>query len=160
MPQKSFDPVWNDIYDGSNMPRAPYDYIASFVFRNAPKNKARNQINILEIGCGAESTDKAINEVHRVLKTNGAFFYNPIADSDTSYRSGKNIADHLTVDIQEGDYKGVGQINFVSRRDINNFVPETMWNKKRIERVEVTDMLNSYGKIVASWRVEAIKVTS
>jgi len=227
--QKSFDPIWNKIYDAGAMPRAPYDYIASFVFRNADKNKDRNQLNILEIGCGGgnnvwflalegfnvcgidgsasaigaakkrlsesglsadlqvgdftrlpfedESFDmvfdrgaltccgttsiqKAIGEAHRVLKPNGAFFFNPIADSDTSYRSGVSVADDLTVEIKEGDYSGVGQIRFVSRRDIDIFMPETTWNKKRIERIEITDMLNPYSKVVASWRVEAIKVNN
>lgn len=227
MSKISFDPVWNAIYDSGAMPRAPYDYIASFVFRNADKTKTRNQLNILEIGCGggnnlwflalegfnvfgidgsASAIDaakkrlsesglsgdlrvgdftnlpfdnasfdlvfdrgaltccgtkfmkRAIHEAHRVLKPGGAFFFNPIADSDTSYRSGKQIADDLTIDIKEGDYNGVGQIRFVSRREIDDFMPEGMWNKKRIERVEITDMLNSYSKVVASWRIEAIKV--
>ncbi len=229
MSHKSFDPIWNDIYDSGAMPRAPYDYIASFVFRNADKNKRRNQLNILEIGCGGgnnvwflalegfnvfgidgsasaieaakkrllesglsgdlhvgdftqlpfedasfdmvfdrgaltccgtTSIKKAIHEAHRVLKPNGALFFNPIADSDTSYRSGKQIADDLTVDIKEGDYNGVGQIRFVSRREIDDLIPESMWNKQRIERVEITDMLNPYSKVIASWRVEATKINN
>lgn len=226
MANVSFDPVWEDIYEGGSAPRAPYDFIASFAFRNAPRDRPRDQIKILEIGCGGgnnlwflalegfsvagidgsasaieaaqkrlaeagkegdlrvgdftdlpfedesfdlvfdrgaltccgtRSMEKAVQEARRVLKPGGMFFYNPIADSDTSYRAGKAGEDGLIVDIEEGDYQGVGQIRFVSRREIDQFLPESAWDKKRIERVEITDMLNPYGKIIASWRVEAVK---
>ncbi len=45
--------MWEEsIYQSGKFPRCPYDYIASFVFRNAPP-KARNEVRILEVGCGA-----------------------------------------------------------------------------------------------------------
>ena len=226
MSLKSYDPVWNDIYDSGNHPRSPYDFIASFVFRHVPKDKPRQDVKVLEIGCGSgsnlwflalegfnvsgidgsesaieagrerlaeyqksgdlrvgdftalpfedgefdlvfdrgaltccgtESMSQAITEVHRVLKSDGCFFYNPIADSDTSYRSGEQGNDDVTVNIQDGDYQEVGQIRFVSRREIDDFLPSNLWQKGRVERVEIVDMLNPHGKITASWRVEAIK---
>lgn len=227
MSQVSFDPVWEDIYEGSPAPRSPYDFIASFVFRNAPRDIPRDQVKVLEIGCGAgnnlwflasegfsvagvdgssaaikaaqerllenqlkgdlqvqdftalsfedESFDlvfdrgaltccgqsdmvKAIDEAHRVLKPGGCFFFNPIADTDTSYRTAVAGEDGLSVDIKDGDYSNVGQIYFVSRRDIDTVMPAQKWNYNRIERVEITDMLNPLGKIVASWRVETTKI--
>ena len=227
MSQVSFDPVWEDIYEGSPAPRSPYDFIASFVFRNAPRDIPRDQVKVLEIGCGAGNNlwflasegfsvagvdgssaaikaaqerlsesqlegdlqvqdftalpfeggsfdlvfdrgaltccgqsdmIKALNEAHRVLKPGGAFFFNPIADSDTSYRTATPAEDGLSVDIKEGDYAGVGQICFVSRRDVDTVMPTSQWKHNRIERVEITDMLNPHGKIVASWRVEATKI--
>src|SRR5437016_5148901 len=47
------DPVWdNEFYGSGKFPRAPYDTVASFVYRHAPK-RSRNTVRILEIGCGA-----------------------------------------------------------------------------------------------------------
>ncbi|MCB9991197.1 MAG: class I SAM-dependent methyltransferase [Rhodospirillales bacterium] len=222
----SFDPVWEDLYGGGSAARAPYAFVASFIYRNAPKGVPRDQVRVLEIGCGAgnnlwfaamegfsvagvdgsesaiaaakarlaehnlsgdlqaadftdlpfedgafdlvvdrgaltccgtEAMGKAIGEVRRVLKPGGAFLFNPIADSDTSFRAGTLGEDGLSYDITEGDYVGVGQIRFVSRREINGFLPAADWDYQRIERVEITDMLRPHGKIVASWRVEVRK---
>jgi SAM-dependent methyltransferase len=47
--------VWeNEIYGkGQHLNRYPYDNIVSFIYRNYPRDKARSDIKILEIGCGA-----------------------------------------------------------------------------------------------------------
>lgn len=51
----TFDPVWEqELYSkGLQVTRYPYDSVVTFVFRNAPRNKAREQVRILEVGCGA-----------------------------------------------------------------------------------------------------------
>ena len=36
-------------------------------------------------------------------------------------------------------------------------IPQDHWDHERIERVEITDMLNPMGKIISNWRVEARK---
>lgn len=222
----SYDQTWDDLYGGGKFPRAPYDFVMSFIYRRAPKGVDRRQVRVLEVGCGAgnnlwfaalegfsvsgvdgseaaiaegrrrldasglkgelrvadftslpfedasfdlaidrgaltctgtRSMHKAIGEVRRVLKQGGAFFYNPISDTDTSYRAGAPGSDDVTVDIKAGDFQGVGQIRFVSRREIDQFLPQSDWQHERIERVEIVDMLNPFGKVVSSWRVEALK---
>ncbi len=46
------DPMWeHSFYQSGKFARCPYDYVASFVYRNAPP-KARNETRILEVGCG------------------------------------------------------------------------------------------------------------
>jgi SAM-dependent methyltransferase len=46
------DPVWErSVYGGGTFVRCPYDQVATFVFRNAPK-KSRHETSILEVGCG------------------------------------------------------------------------------------------------------------
>lgn len=46
------DPIWeHSFYQTGKFARCPYDYVASFVFRNAPP-KPRNEVRILEVGCG------------------------------------------------------------------------------------------------------------
>jgi SAM-dependent methyltransferase len=51
---KTFDPIWDEIYDaGQQLNRYPFDSIVTFVFRHRPRDKARGDVRILEIGCGA-----------------------------------------------------------------------------------------------------------
>jgi SAM-dependent methyltransferase len=45
--------VWDtEIYAAGRFPHAPYDMVASFVYRNAPP-RPRDSVRILELGCGA-----------------------------------------------------------------------------------------------------------
>lgn len=51
----SFDSIWEEkIYSqGRQLNRYPYDVVVSFVYSQMPRHKARNEIKILEVGCGA-----------------------------------------------------------------------------------------------------------
>jgi SAM-dependent methyltransferase len=51
----AFDPIWEEgIYgQGQHLNRYPFDVVVSFVYRNYPRQKSRNECRILEIGCGA-----------------------------------------------------------------------------------------------------------
>jgi SAM-dependent methyltransferase len=53
--QTSFDPIWESKYAGGHAQRYPWDAVVSFVFRNAPKDRPRESIRILEVGCGTGS---------------------------------------------------------------------------------------------------------
>ena len=51
----AWDPVWeSEVYgEGRHLARYPYDSVVSFVFRHAPRDRDRENVRILEIGCGA-----------------------------------------------------------------------------------------------------------
>jgi ubiquinone/menaquinone biosynthesis C-methylase UbiE len=51
----TFDPIWEQKYSQGHSERYPWDIVVSFVFRNYPRHKSRNEVNILEIGCGTAS---------------------------------------------------------------------------------------------------------
>lgn len=54
--RKTFDPIWQEIYkDGRQINLYPWDVVVSFIFRYAPKDRDRNQVRILEVGCGTAS---------------------------------------------------------------------------------------------------------
>lgn len=48
----TFDPVWDEKYAGGHEQRYPWDMVVSFVFRHAPRDRPRNGVRILEVGCG------------------------------------------------------------------------------------------------------------
>lgn len=56
MKQDAFQSKWEELYsEGKHLNRYPWDMLVSFVYRNAPKDKPRNKIKILEVGCGTGS---------------------------------------------------------------------------------------------------------
>lgn len=51
----TYDATWDALYAQRRYQYAPWDHVVSFLFRNAPKHKPREDIRILELGCGAAS---------------------------------------------------------------------------------------------------------
>lgn len=54
MNKESFQKLWEELRkEGKQTARYPYEKVISFVLRYHPKDKGREDINILEVGCGA-----------------------------------------------------------------------------------------------------------
>lgn len=51
----TLDPVWEKKYRDGHRQRYPWDMVVSFIFRNAPSDRARGDVRILEVGFGAGS---------------------------------------------------------------------------------------------------------
>jgi ubiquinone/menaquinone biosynthesis C-methylase UbiE len=51
----AFDPIWEEKYSHGQAQRYPWDIVVSFVFRHYPRHKQRQDIRILEVGCGTGS---------------------------------------------------------------------------------------------------------
>lgn len=218
-----FDSIWeNEIYgEGRNITRYPYDVIVSFIYRNYPRNKPRNEIKILEVGCGTgnnlwfaaregfsvtgiegsktaveyaknrfredglqgdfvvgdftklpfednsfdlvfdrgaivcvnfEGGRKVCNEVNRVLKSKGKFFFNPYSDRHTSFESGKKESDGMVTDIKEGTLINVGGLCFYGRQDLEK-VFGSKWIINNIQHKEVQNLTNVLISIHAEWEI-------
>jgi SAM-dependent methyltransferase len=52
---KTLDPVWEQRYHAGHVERYPWDIVVTFVFRNAPRDRPRKDVRILEVGCGTGS---------------------------------------------------------------------------------------------------------
>ena len=55
MSASNFNTIWEDtIYGtGNHLNKYPFDNVVTFIFRNFPRNKPRNEVKILETGSGA-----------------------------------------------------------------------------------------------------------
>ncbi|GFM35151.1 class I SAM-dependent methyltransferase [Desulfovibrio subterraneus] len=52
---KEFDCTWEERYASGHCQRYPWDMVVSFVYSSLPRDVARNEIRILEVGCGTGS---------------------------------------------------------------------------------------------------------
>jgi len=52
MSGESFDRHWEEKYAAGHTQRYPWDTVVSFVFQNAPRDRERSEVRILEVGCG------------------------------------------------------------------------------------------------------------
>lgn len=222
----SFDPVWEKKYSTGHQQRAPWDEVVSFVFRHAPKDRSRAEIEVLEVGCGTasnlwffalegfsvtgldgsasaiesakqrfreydlegdlqtgdfttlpyedgifdlvidrgaltccgtQSMKQALSEVHRVTRQGGKFLFTPNADTHSSARAGRRAEDDLVIDISEGTLAGAGQIRFLSRSEMDDFLAAELWSLRSLELVDIRQMLEPAGLSHSQWRVVAEK---
>jgi ubiquinone/menaquinone biosynthesis C-methylase UbiE len=52
---QTFDQIWEEKYHQGHSQRYPWDLVVSFIFRHFPREKARENVKVLEIGCGTGS---------------------------------------------------------------------------------------------------------
>ncbi len=99
MPPNSFDPVWNDIYDGGHEQKAPWDSVISFVYRHRPRDVSASATRILEVGFGTASNLRFFaREGFQVAGIEGAIKAVEVAEA--------YFEEHgLVGDLRAGDYK-------------------------------------------------------
>lgn len=105
--------------------------------------------------CGLESAQKAINEIHRVLRPGGRFFFNPYSEYHSSRSSGHTKSSGLTENIREGSMTNVGQICFYSRQQVEKALEE--YSIVSLEHMQYSDCLPAARYVHAEWRVVAEK---
>ena len=107
--------------------------------------------------CGRSDLEKALSEVHRVLKPSGKFFHTPFSKEHTSYTSGEKGADDLIINVKGGTLTDVGQILFVDRQDIDNLFSDDQWKKLSIMHETKDYLIEDYG-VHAAWTIVAEKI--
>lgn len=69
----SFDAIWEEKYAAGHQQRYPWDCVVSFIFRNAPRNRPRSEVTVLEVGCGTGANLWfAAREGFRVIGVDGS----------------------------------------------------------------------------------------
>ena len=214
---------WEDtIYSqGHHLNLYPFDAVVSFIFRWCPRDKEREETDVLEIGCGAgnnlwfvaregfrvagidgskaaisfaqerfaseklvadlrvgnflnlpwenETADigidrcstacvgvqgqkVAIEEMRRVLRPGGIFFYNGYSNEHTSARSGEPLQDGRIANIHAGTLVGVGALGFNSKSQVEMLF-ENGWEILKMEHLTSRDISPQETGIHAEWRV-------
>lgn len=106
--------------------------------------------------CGRSAMRAAVAEVGRVLGRGGKFMFNTYADDHSSFRSGRPGPDGLVLDIKEGSLVGVGQLQPVSRRDLDEIFGG-FWRMLTLERLERRSMLGDEQLLHTEWVLVAQK---
>lgn len=94
----SFDADWEAVYAGGRSQRYPWDSVVSFVFGYAPKGLSREQVKIMEVGCGtASNLWFAAREGFSVYGIEGS-------ESAVRYAQERFEKEGLSGDIRVGDF--------------------------------------------------------
>ncbi len=94
----AFDPIWNELYSQGHRNRYPWDAVVSFVFRNAPRDIERNQVEILEVACGtAGNLWFAAREGFSVSGIDGS-------TTAIEYAKQRFVEEGLTADLRVADF--------------------------------------------------------
>ncbi len=94
----SFDRIWEEKYAAGHAQRYPWDVVVSFVFRNAPRDRPRQDVRILEVGCGtASNLWFAAREGFSVAGIDGS-------ESAIDYAKKRFAEDGLDGDLRVGDF--------------------------------------------------------
>lgn len=102
------------------------------------------------------SMSRAIGEIHRVLKPGGKFLFTPFADSHTSFAKSVMKQDQTSYDLTGGKVAGVGQVTFISRKEIASLFRDG-WRLVQCVRREDVDLLGD-GDILSQWFVIVEKI--
>jgi len=105
---------------------------------------------------GFSVAELAVEEIHRVLKMGGRFFFNAFGVKHTSCTSGHCGPNGVICDVQEGTLMGVGQVCFYSRRDLERLF-RTGWRLLSVQSHESIETLLPKNTVQAEWRVIAEK---
>jgi ubiquinone/menaquinone biosynthesis C-methylase UbiE len=106
--------------------------------------------------CGFEMAKKAIDEIWRVMRGGGKFFFNPYSDRHSSYSAGRVGPDGLILDISAGTMVGVGQICFYGRQQVLEALGK--FRILSMHHIEMIEILNPGQMVHSEWRVIAGKI--
>ncbi|MFN4280630.1 class I SAM-dependent methyltransferase [Thermosynechococcus sp.] len=224
----NFQQLWEELRrEGKQTARYPYDKVISFIFRNYPRNIPRNDIRILEVGCGAgnnlwplaregfrvygiegsstaveiahqqlaeyglsgqiycqdftqkypfendffhlifdrgsltcvsyAAVSEAFDEIYRVLRKGGLFFFNPYSTEHSSFPKLLFSDNETYVDVVVGSIAGTGKVCFYTKDMILKLFAEQRWKLNQIKHLTISNLLKKCD-IHAEWEVIAEKL--
>lgn len=89
------------------------------------------------VGCAAQQI--GIEEIRRVLRPGGIFFFNGYSDEHTSAQSGKPLEDGRIADIDEATLADVGALGFNSESQVEMLFADG-WEILKMEHLRLSDL--------------------
>lgn len=87
----------------------------------------------------------SVKNIHRVMKSNAFFYFNPYSSSHTSYKLSEKIAqssDDMYIEPSTGTLANIGKIRFYSNEDIRTLFPSTFWKIEQLREIVWFDYLD------------------
>jgi SAM-dependent methyltransferase len=92
---KILDPIWEAKYAAGHAEKYPWDMVVTFVFRNAPRDRPRSEVHIMEVGFGtAPNLCFAAEEGFKVSGVEGS--PSAVAFAESRFKS-KGLSGNLQV---------------------------------------------------------------
>jgi SAM-dependent methyltransferase len=121
--------------------------------------------NVFDIGIdrgslvcvGFAAQQLAIEEMRRVLRPGGIFFYNGYSDEHTSAQSGERLEDGRIANIRSGTLVGVGSLGFNTKSQIDMLFADG-WDILKMDHLRLSDLSPQGTGIHAEWRVVARRI--
>ena len=107
--------------------------------------------------CGLSGGMRAIEEVRRILKPEGFFFFNPLASGHYSETTGRAGPDGVILDISGGTLTGYGQVCFYSEATIRSIFSEG-WRLASLRHISNVEKADGRDELHSEWRVIAQKI--
>ena len=102
---------------------------------------------------GKTKNQKALREIHRVLKSGGRFLYNPYGAAHTSNAMSAEGPDGSRTQIRGGSLVGVGNISFYTKTELENLFKEPAWKCLSMENRRSTQKLEQKDTVHEDWVV-------
>jgi SAM-dependent methyltransferase len=106
---------------------------------------------------GNDAQRVAVEEMRRVLRTGGIFFFNGYSDEHTSAQSGEPLQDGRIANIRAGTLSGVGSLCFNSKSQVDALFANG-WEILKMEHLSLKDVSPQGTGIHAEWRMVARKI--
>jgi len=108
--------------------------------------------------CGWDDVEIVISEIYRVTRPSGRFMFNVYSDAHCSFKSGEFHPNGAKVNMTEGALKGIENIYFFNREEINALFPPSKWNMISCQHHKTSERIRSDEPSNAEWTVIIEKI--
>ncbi len=124
-----------------------------FTFLNYEDNFFDIVIDRCSIVCvDKTAAQQTFNEIYRVLKKKGKFFFNSYSDDHTSCVTADLLENGITTNISQGVLVGNGDLSFYNKAELLNYF-SSPWKLKEMKLKKYTNELDNYESLHSEWEL-------
>lgn len=132
--------------------------VGDFVSLDYPSDYFHLVIDRGSLTCtNMKGIQKALEQIHRVMKIGGKFYFNPYSDRSSSFAAGETGEDGATRNITGGFLRNTGQILFLGKKQVIGLLGKK-WKILSLRHLSFSEELKSDYQVHAEWEVVAEKI--